>query len=309
MNFLRSPGMVPHMQSKSRFNRRLHQVRELVVDLFFQLSSLIKELNISSEYSIDSFPIQTCDLANDIEFSTPVKHLQVGESYVVQYTLKCLSSNCIPEVMSWSSGDPSVATVDSDGKVIAKSKGEAIIKGKICEIENTFTVQVGYDCEQYFCENTDYLCYNGVYKGTGIINFYLFDLGYPPHDCGYTQVTNRIVITVNFGESDIKNRVESTWLVEHHYWNRQLEGCDVYCSNQTDIQEEGDYWPTELVFNCSDVGFFHSRSNHFNYLFDGTLSVKYTSDGTFIGDVLILDVKQYVPNVIHDDLNNTAQFV
>jgi hypothetical protein len=61
MSFMRSTGMVTHMLSKSRFNRRLHQVRELVVDLFFQLSSLIKELNISSEYSIDSFPIHTCD--------------------------------------------------------------------------------------------------------------------------------------------------------------------------------------------------------------------------------------------------------
>lgn len=61
MSFMRSTGMVTHMLSKSRFNRRLHQIRELIVDLFFQLSSLIKELNISSEYSIDSFPVHTCD--------------------------------------------------------------------------------------------------------------------------------------------------------------------------------------------------------------------------------------------------------
>jgi hypothetical protein len=61
MSFMQSTGLIPHMLSKSRFNRRLHQVRDLIVDLFFQLSSLIKELNISSEYSIDSFPISTCD--------------------------------------------------------------------------------------------------------------------------------------------------------------------------------------------------------------------------------------------------------
>lgn len=61
MNFMKSTGMVTRMLSKSRFNRRLHQIRELVVDLFFQLSALIKELNISSEYIIDSFPIHTCD--------------------------------------------------------------------------------------------------------------------------------------------------------------------------------------------------------------------------------------------------------
>ena len=61
MCFMKSTGMITHMLSKSRFNRRLHQVRDLIVDLFFQLSALIKELNIRSEYSIDSFPIHTCD--------------------------------------------------------------------------------------------------------------------------------------------------------------------------------------------------------------------------------------------------------
>ena len=61
MCFMSSTGMIKHMLSKSRFNRRLHQIRDLIVDLFFQLSSLIKQLNISSEYSIDSFPVQTCD--------------------------------------------------------------------------------------------------------------------------------------------------------------------------------------------------------------------------------------------------------
>jgi hypothetical protein len=61
MSFMSSTGMIKHMLSKSRFNRRLHQIRELIVDLFFQLSSLVKELNISSEYTIDSFPIHTCD--------------------------------------------------------------------------------------------------------------------------------------------------------------------------------------------------------------------------------------------------------
>ena len=60
MSFMKSTGMVTNMISKSRFNRRLHQIRELIVDLFFQLSTLIKELNITSEYTIDSFPIHTC---------------------------------------------------------------------------------------------------------------------------------------------------------------------------------------------------------------------------------------------------------
>jgi hypothetical protein len=61
ISFMKSTGMVTRMLSKSRFNRRLHQIRELIVDLFFQLSTLIKELNITSEYTLDSFPIHTCD--------------------------------------------------------------------------------------------------------------------------------------------------------------------------------------------------------------------------------------------------------
>jgi hypothetical protein len=61
MSFMKSTGLIPHMLSKSRFNRRLHQIRDLIVELFLQLSALIKELNISSEYAIDSFPVHTCD--------------------------------------------------------------------------------------------------------------------------------------------------------------------------------------------------------------------------------------------------------
>ena len=36
-------------------------IRDLIVDLFFQLSEMIKKLNIESEYIIDSFPVKTCD--------------------------------------------------------------------------------------------------------------------------------------------------------------------------------------------------------------------------------------------------------
>ena len=45
MSFMSSTKMITHMLSKSRFNRRLHQIGDLIIDLFFQLSSLIKELN------------------------------------------------------------------------------------------------------------------------------------------------------------------------------------------------------------------------------------------------------------------------
>jgi hypothetical protein len=59
--FMRSAKLIGNILSKSRFNRRLHLIRELIVDLFFQLSKVIKELNIQSEYIIDSFPVASCD--------------------------------------------------------------------------------------------------------------------------------------------------------------------------------------------------------------------------------------------------------
>ena len=36
MSFMSSTGLVTHMLSKSRFDQRLHQIRELIIDLFFQ---------------------------------------------------------------------------------------------------------------------------------------------------------------------------------------------------------------------------------------------------------------------------------
>ena len=43
ISFMRSTGMIKHMLSKSRPNQLLYLIRELVVDLFFQLSDLIKK--------------------------------------------------------------------------------------------------------------------------------------------------------------------------------------------------------------------------------------------------------------------------
>jgi hypothetical protein len=49
------------MLSKSRFNRRLHAISELVYDLQQQLGMTLKEINDSTEYLLDSFPIPVCD--------------------------------------------------------------------------------------------------------------------------------------------------------------------------------------------------------------------------------------------------------
>ena len=61
INFARSTGLCPNMLGKSRFNRRIHSVFELIIDLFSNIAELIKKLNLSSKYSIDSFPVATCE--------------------------------------------------------------------------------------------------------------------------------------------------------------------------------------------------------------------------------------------------------
>jgi len=59
--FVKSTGLLPNMLGKSRFNRRVHAIIELIFYLFFHISDAIKKLNISSQYTIDSFPIAVCE--------------------------------------------------------------------------------------------------------------------------------------------------------------------------------------------------------------------------------------------------------
>lgn len=58
---LRDHHYIPKMLSKSRFNRRLHAIADLVESLFGLLGEVFKDLNPQSVYIIDSFPIAACD--------------------------------------------------------------------------------------------------------------------------------------------------------------------------------------------------------------------------------------------------------
>jgi DDE family transposase len=58
---LDSPRYIPGMLSKSQFNRRLHALRELLLLVFRVLGETFKQLNASSLYIIDSFPVAACD--------------------------------------------------------------------------------------------------------------------------------------------------------------------------------------------------------------------------------------------------------
>ncbi len=60
-NYLKEHGLIPNMLSKSRFNRRLHRLSELIYDLQQQVGMIIKNLNNSMVYLLDSFPVAICD--------------------------------------------------------------------------------------------------------------------------------------------------------------------------------------------------------------------------------------------------------
>jgi hypothetical protein len=61
ISYVKGSGLMPKMLGKSRFNRRIHAIFELITMLFFDISEVIKQLNISSEYIIDSFPVSVCE--------------------------------------------------------------------------------------------------------------------------------------------------------------------------------------------------------------------------------------------------------
>jgi Transposase DDE domain len=60
-SFLHSSGMMPRMLSRSRLSRRLSRLSDLIDLVFHQLGQTLKELNMESRYSLDSFPVSLCD--------------------------------------------------------------------------------------------------------------------------------------------------------------------------------------------------------------------------------------------------------
>ncbi len=59
--FLQQHGYMSRMLSASRFNRRLHRIKDLLLTLFAILGEHWKHVNAESIYIIDSFPIASCD--------------------------------------------------------------------------------------------------------------------------------------------------------------------------------------------------------------------------------------------------------
>lgn len=60
-NFMKMTKLIPAMLDKSRFNRRLHQLSDLLFMMFYQIGHCLKTVAGASEYVIDSFPVAVCD--------------------------------------------------------------------------------------------------------------------------------------------------------------------------------------------------------------------------------------------------------
>nr|WP_277622003.1 IS982 family transposase [Elizabethkingia anophelis] len=60
IQFMKQYVFIPNMLDKSRFNRRLHKVRELLYELFEMISSYFKDICCELDYIIDSFPVEVC---------------------------------------------------------------------------------------------------------------------------------------------------------------------------------------------------------------------------------------------------------
>lgn len=59
--FMKMTGLIPGMLDKSRFNRRLHSVAELIYSLFMQIGYYFKYISCEMSYVLDSFPVAVCD--------------------------------------------------------------------------------------------------------------------------------------------------------------------------------------------------------------------------------------------------------
>ena len=60
-DYLKEHGLVPKMLDKSPFNRRLHRLFPLLLDVFDYLGSVLKAIQPTTEYLLESFPVVLCD--------------------------------------------------------------------------------------------------------------------------------------------------------------------------------------------------------------------------------------------------------
>lgn len=60
LTFVKDSGLCKFVLGKSRFNRRLHSIEDLMHQIFISVGDRFKEFNTSMEYVMDSFPVSVC---------------------------------------------------------------------------------------------------------------------------------------------------------------------------------------------------------------------------------------------------------
>jgi hypothetical protein len=60
LQYVKESGLCIFVLSKSRFNRRLRAIQDLMHDIFLAVGNTLKEFNTNMEYVMDSFPINIC---------------------------------------------------------------------------------------------------------------------------------------------------------------------------------------------------------------------------------------------------------
>ena len=57
IHFMKATNLIPKMLDKSRFSRRIHQVWQLLYEVFLTIGNYLKEFCCEMRYILDSFPV------------------------------------------------------------------------------------------------------------------------------------------------------------------------------------------------------------------------------------------------------------
>jgi len=60
LQYVKESGLCTFVLSKSRFNRRLHGIEDIMHFIFLAVGDTLKDFNTSMEYAMDSFPVNLC---------------------------------------------------------------------------------------------------------------------------------------------------------------------------------------------------------------------------------------------------------
>lgn len=160
----------------------------------------------SCDGKVDSLVV-TVKEANYLNLNVKDMKISVGDVYKTLYNTNL--SN-----ITWSSSNTSVATVDSTGRVVAKSPGVAVISAKAGEISVSYTVTVtGVKKESIKFYDSSVQLMPGFTKTVyyDISNPYNRDIFWSSSNTSVATVKNGVITGVNPGSAIISARLGSSY--------------------------------------------------------------------------------------------------